>query len=143
MSEMDPGQADKELEQEWMDSRTPSWEWAVAAVSTLLVSAFIGYVLYLALTASSDPPDISVHSRGMHSSATHLVLIEVLNMGGQAAAQLTIVGELADSQGQVVEANEITFDYLPPQSSRKGGLIFTRDPNLHSLHIRPTGWIEP
>jgi uncharacterized protein (TIGR02588 family) len=35
------------------------------------------------------------------------------------------------------------LDYVPPRSSREGGLWFSRDPRAGRLTLRATGYAEP
>jgi uncharacterized protein (TIGR02588 family) len=71
-----------------------------------------------------------------------LVEILVSNDGGKTAAALGIEGSLANDDG-VVETRAATIDYLPPNSQRRAGLFFMRDPAGLELELRPIGFEEP
>jgi uncharacterized protein (TIGR02588 family) len=63
-------------------------------------------------------------------------------VGGQAAAEVLVEGELAGEAGPH-ETSEATIDYLPPDSEREGGLFFGRDPSRHELRLRAKGYVDP
>jgi uncharacterized protein (TIGR02588 family) len=121
----------------------PATEWVVAAIGALLVAGTIGYLVWLALGRDEAPPDVRVVAGSVHALENGwLVKFRAVNAGSQAAAELLIEGELAD-QGGAIETSEATIDYLPPRSEREGGLIFSRDPRDHELHLRAKGYVDP
>jgi uncharacterized protein (TIGR02588 family) len=71
-----------------------------------------------------------------------VVEFRAINAGAKAAAELLIEGELEGPDGPI-ETAEATIDYLPPRSEREGGLIFSRDPRKHELHLRAKGYVDP
>jgi uncharacterized protein (TIGR02588 family) len=76
------------------------------------------------------------------SGERFLVVIEVGNEGGSTAADARIEAELRQN-GEVVEQSEITVDFVPPNSRRRAGLFFTRDPRAIELTMRASGYREP
>lgn len=121
----------------------PPLEWAAAAVGLALLVAIIGYLAYFALTSPVDVPAVTVQSQGVgRSGESYVVVAEVRNRSGAAAASLEIRGELR-RDGAVIEASEATLDYLPPSSTRRVGLFFRNDPEGYALSLFPTGYIEP
>ena len=125
------------------DHGPPPIEWVVAAIGLLLVAGSIGFLIYEAITQNDAPPAVVVEVDRIHPvDGGHLVLLRIRNTGGQTAEGLVVEGELRQGD-QTVERSETTIDYAPGYSERKGGLFFTRDPNAHSLHLRPLGFEEP
>jgi uncharacterized protein (TIGR02588 family) len=121
----------------------PLLEWVVAAIGGLLVAATIAYLAYQALWRDETPPDVRLTAeRVLALRPGYLVQFRAMNEGGQTAAQLVIEGELMGPEG-VVETGEATLDYLPPNSYREGGLIFTRDPRRLELRLRAKGYAKP
>ena len=59
-----------------------------------------------------------------------------------AAAGLTIEGELKNGE-KSEETSDVTMTYIPSQSTRRGGLIFTKNPNEYQLQIRAKGYEQP
>lgn len=121
-----------------------SWpEWVVAALGGILIIATIGYMLLFSTTHHATPPDIII-TQTRHSTLSHGYLVEFTarNSGNATAANLVVQGSLT-TNGKVVEQSETTIDYLPHQAERKGGLIFTRDPEGHEITIRASGYFAP
>ncbi|MBP2302425.1 TIGR02588 family protein [Azospirillum picis] len=123
---------------------TSPWEWVAAGFGVLLIAAMIGYMVQYGLReGSAVPGDISVAAVGTQAgSHAFTVRFKVKNETSATAAGLRVQGELK-SGDRVVETAETTFDYLPPYSSRYGGLIFENDPSRYELHITPSGYNEP
>lgn len=127
-------------EREWA---TPVWEWVVGGLGALLVLGAIVLLVYHALTRDQTPPDIRlIAERVLDLQHGHLVQFRAFNEGHTTAAQVTIEGELARSDGEV-EISEVVLDYLPPRSGREGGLLFESDPRAGKLSLRAKSYIEP
>ena len=65
---------------------------------------------------------------------------EARNTGGEAAAELGVEGSA--QIGGTVETSDTTFDFLPPDSVREGGLFFSGDPR-GSLTLRVLATASP
>jgi uncharacterized protein (TIGR02588 family) len=123
-------------------SQTPLWEWITAIVGLLLI---LGVIVVLVVDAMGEvrPPAFTVrHREPEQVPGGFLVRFEVTNRGGQTASELTIEGTLQGPEGPA-ETSETTFDFVPGNSRREGGLFFTRDPRRFPLEIRPKGYQEP
>jgi uncharacterized protein (TIGR02588 family) len=121
----------------------PATEWLVAALGAVLVAGTIGCLVWLALGRDEAPPDLRVVAGAVHAlEGGWLVEFRAINAGARAAAGLLVEGELAGPDGPL-ETSEATIDYLPPRSTREGGLIFRRDPRRHELRLRAKGYVDP
>ncbi|HEX6371339.1 MAG TPA: TIGR02588 family protein [Longimicrobium sp.] len=123
--------------------RKSRWEWVAAAVSTALVLAVVGYLLYDAVARPQTPPSIQVAADTvLRSGGLWLVEFRATNDGHETAAAVKIEGELmrADSS---VESSEAVLDYVPGRSVRHGGLFFRQDPRAYRLELRAHGYQEP
>lgn len=123
--------------------RRSRWEWVAAAVSTALVLAVVGYLLYDAVARPRTPPSIQVAADTvLRSGGLWLVEFRARNAGYKTAAAVKIEGELlrADSS---VEISEAVLDYVPGRSERHGGLFFRHDPRAYRLELRAHGYQEP
>lgn len=119
------------------------WEWAVAAVSAVVVLGAIGLMLYEALAGASTPPDMEVRvDEVTQITGGYLVQLQVRNVGQSTAAEVTVEGELKNGE-QTVETSETTIDYVPAEATRSGGLFFTENPAMYTLEVRALGYDEP
>ncbi len=121
----------------------PPWSWIVSVLGLLLVAGAIGYTLYKVATKEETPPDIVIQQeRVVQGTESYLVEIRIFNKGGSAASGLVVEGSLVE-EGNSLETSTITIEYAPAESSRKAGLVFTRDPRRYQLKIRALGYEEP
>ena len=122
---------------------TSAWEWAVAAVGALLVLSVVGLMLYEALTEPSTPPQIEVSvDTIVQTEYGHVVQFQARNHGQITAAGLVVEGELKSDTGTVEKA-QVTIDYVPSESRRKGGLLFTHDPRRYTVKVSAKGYDVP
>jgi uncharacterized protein (TIGR02588 family) len=122
---------------------TSPWEWAVAALSALLVLGAIVHLGYEIFTEPATPPQIVIRIDSvMPSGEGYVVEFSAVNHGQTTAAALGVRGELRDSAAEP-ETSETTIDYVPAEGERRAGLYFTRDPRTARLKIRPLGYDLP
>ena len=122
---------------------TSAWEWAVAAVGALLVLSVVGLMLYEALTEPSTPPQIEVSvDTIVQNEYGYVVQFQARNHGQITAAGLVVEGELKSDTGTVEKA-QVTIDYVPSESRRKGGLLFTHDPRRYTVSVSAKGYDVP
>lgn len=118
-------------------------EWIVAAVGILLVSGVIVFLIYRGATKGDMPPKIKIEIESVvKADENYLVNFRVINAGEITAAGLTIEGELKNGE-KSEETSDVTLTYVPAQSERHGGLIFTKNPNEYKLQIRAKGYEQP
>lgn len=124
-------------------SRTPAAEWAVAALGALLVFSAVGVMLFQALTQPNTPPRLEVTVDSIVDTGSgYLAQVRVRNRGQSTAAQLLIEGQLNSDTGSV-ETAQATISYVPAQSIRRAGLLFSRDPREFRLEVAPKGFDLP
>lgn len=122
---------------------TPLLEWIVGGLGAVLVAGAIVFLVYHSLVRDQTPPDIRlVAERVLDLPNGYLVKFRAFNNGRSAAAELAIEGELAGPDGKT-EVSEAVLDYLPPRSSREGGLYFSQDPRAGHLKLRAKGYVKP
>jgi uncharacterized protein (TIGR02588 family) len=121
----------------------PPWEWAFGIAGLLFVAATVVYLGYQALAGRRAPPDIVLRTEpAIVVTGGYLVPISATNRGDLAAANVKVQGELK-SDAAIVETSEMTFQYLPPRSERKGGLFFAHDPRRLTVAVSARGYEEP
>lgn len=125
------------------EEATSIWEWVAAALGALLIASAVGYMLYYGLTHPEGPPRIALEQLSVvPTDGGYLVRFRAKNEGNSTAAGLLVGGELKEN-GSTVEESEATLDYVPQQSEREGGLVFTRDPERYELQLRVKGHAKP
>ena len=119
-------------------------EWISAALGMLLALAILGFIAWEAFGGPErKPPAIEVLPLAVTATGGSFVLeIEVRNGSDQTAAALQVEGELRDGTGSV-EKSQAVLSYVPGQSERRAGLIFSKDPRLHRVSLRATGYERP
>lgn len=123
--------------------RTPWLEWVAAGIGLALTASVVGVIGREALMGDSSAPAIELKAMGVEKTATGYVLtFKATNVGGRPAAQVLVEGELAVA-GAEPETAEATFDYVPDQSSRIGGLFFKADPSSGAVTLSSRGFVEP
>jgi len=123
--------------------KVPAWEWVVALVGLILIVCVVGALVWEGMTGSRNPPliELRVKKTVPHGSG-ELVLIEVYNRGGEVASDLKVRGSLRTGIN-VLEAREITIDFVPRDSSKVVGLFFSKPTAGHDLELEPIGFVEP
>jgi uncharacterized protein (TIGR02588 family) len=125
------------------ESETPPLEWAIACLGLMFVVAAVGLLLYKAIWREASPPQVTVRVISIVPVQNgFLVQFETRNQGGSTAEGVVIGGELKRGAEQV-EASHTTVEYLPPNSTKSGGLFFTHDPRQFELEARAFGYEEP
>jgi uncharacterized protein (TIGR02588 family) len=124
-------------------AHVPPWEWAIGIVGFVLVAATIAFLAYQAISRDDAPPDIAIRVEAVTPvQGGYLVEISATNNGGLSAGNVQVQGELR-SASATVETTEMTFQYLPARSERKGGLFFVQDPRRHKLVLSARGYEKP
>ena len=121
----------------------PLLEWLFALVGLALVAGVAVFIAWYGFTRGSSPPDIRLRAEGVTAvSNGYVVAIRALNVGATTAKGMKVQGDLKHG-AQIAESSEMTFDYLPPDSERKGGLMFSRDPRKYELTLTAKGYEVP
>jgi uncharacterized protein (TIGR02588 family) len=121
----------------------PISEWIAASVGVVLVAASIAILVHSAMTSPDSAPRLSMRVASIEKAGEEfLVIIEVGNEGGSTAADARIMAELR-VDGVAVEHSETTIDFVPPKSTRRAGVLFSREPRADQLTMRVSGYREP
>jgi uncharacterized protein (TIGR02588 family) len=124
-------------------NKTSTWEWIIAAIGALVVLSAVTIMLYEAFSSPSTPPKIEVVVDSIVDTEYGWVVeFRVRNHGQQTAAGLVVEGELRSDTGTIEKA-QVTIDYVPAESSRRGGLLFTHDPRRYALEVKGKGYDRP
>lgn len=121
----------------------PFWEWTVAGVGLVMFVATLGYLTFDALAPEPTSPSPRIEVTSVESQDSRfLVHLRVHNAGKTTAAGLRVSGILK-SGGEVLERSATEFEYIPGESSRSGGLFFSRDPSRFQLELRAESFRMP
>ena len=119
-------------------SRIPRAEWAVAALSALLVLGTITYLAVRAVRPAAEPEfAVSVDTVTAREGGW-TVRVRVENLGDRAAAAVEVEGALEGG-----EVSGFTLDFLAGRSTRHGALRFRGDPRPAALALRVRGYADP
>lgn len=125
------------------ESKTPVLEWAFAVIGLILVVGVIGFLFYQIAVNKGTPPNLVVKtSEIVQGEKGFLVKFIIENTGDETAADVTVEGELKQGE-KSVETGDVTVDYVPAHSQKKGGLFFTKNPGEFELILRAKGYNEP
>src|SRR5690606_3260823 len=108
------------MEENKNSKENKNWlEWGVTLISGVLVLFTLGFLVYQMIYEKPTPPDIAVVLGSVsEKDGGYAVPIEVRNKGTQTAENVVI--EISHDDGFQEEISEITFAYLPRQSSANG-----------------------
>jgi len=124
-------------------SGIPRSEWAAACTGGLLLAAAVGYLTWNAARFADSPPDLSASVvRVDRLTGGWRALVRATNQGGTSAAEVSVEAELS-RPGQPPERVTVTFDYIPADSERTGGVFFRTDPGGGTLTVRAIGYRDP
>ena len=124
--------------------RYPLVEWLAAAFGLVVFALMFGFLALEALRhRDSTPPLLDVAPIALTNERNQYVLeVEVTNAASKTGASVQIEGVLKEG-GADVETSSATISYVPGESRRLAGLVFTRDPRKYQLQLRVTGYELP
>ena len=124
--------------------RYPLVEWLSAAIGLVIVGTMFGFLAVEAVRQRDGiPPLMEPAVVGLVLANGHYVVeVEVKNVSRKTGAGVQIEGVLRRG-GSDVETSTATIAYVPGESQRRAGLVFTRDPREYRLQLRVTGYERP
>jgi uncharacterized protein (TIGR02588 family) len=121
---------------------TPPLEWLLGAIGAALVIAGLIYLLWQASTPQT-PADVQLRVDDVVAlERGYLVRFSAHNVGAETLADLHVTARL-HAQEQEIERAQLTIDYLPGHSLRKGGFFLRHDPRAHELELSAEGFQAP
>jgi uncharacterized protein (TIGR02588 family) len=127
-------------------NQTVFWERMVAGIGIGLLLGILGVLVYEAFQPNQPPVLVITPERTVANAAGYLVQIHAANQGDEPAAEILVEGVLLPSgqpDGEPVETSELTLDFVPAQSQRRGGLFFTHNPAEYQLELRAKSYRVP
>lgn len=116
-------------------------EWTVFGVSVVVIGTVASVLLHRHFTAGHRPAEIVLTvGQPVAAGGAYAVPIEVHNSGDLAAEDVQVSVTLRSLEP---EESDVTIPYVPYRSSRRGWVMFTRDPGTARLDARVLGYREP
>ena len=117
-------------------------EWAVFAISCLLVVTTLVILTMDAATVGKTPAKITVQPGQAYLENGRLwVPLEITNSGGQAAARIEVEASRPSQGGEAPAA--FSIDYLPRGATRKGQVSFPDIKVESPVEVRVISYQEP
>lgn len=118
-------------------------EWVLATLSAAVVLFMLGFLLVEGLSNTARTPVMSVVTAQPEAVGTGFeVPFQVRNEGEATAASVVVEAVIAAGEASE-QRSEVTLDYVPAQSTTKGGFVFTDDPRGKPLQVRVLGYQDP
>ena len=117
---------------------TERLEWIIAAFSSLIVLALVGYLAFLALTEKGGAPRLVLAVAETDESRPGYVLVAVSNEGEATAGDVQVEGTLPEG-----ETAEVTLDYSPANSETPVTLVFSMPVQETEIALRIKGFTDP
>ena len=128
---------------EGQDQKAPLLEWFLAVIGVVVVVGIVAYLVFVGVSTGSGPPDLHARPiRSVEQNGSHLMIVEVENLGGSPAASVLVEGRLFD-EGTNIQTSEVTIDYVPVDSTGDAALVFTEPPEEFELRLRVLGYLTP
>jgi uncharacterized protein (TIGR02588 family) len=125
------------------DSAKKRLEAIAAAIGAVIALATLGVIVWDGVAKQGGHARIRVEAGDVEPyPGGYIVAVTARNEGDETAAAVTVLGEIR-SGDDVLETSEITFDYVPSRSGRRGGMFFSRDPAAFELELRAVGYSDP
>lgn len=122
---------------------TPFLEWVFAVIGLILVVSVIGFLVYNVAVNEGKSAELNIEVEEIvQNNKGFLVKFVLENTGDETAADVTIEGKLKKGE-ESVETGDVTVDYVPSHSKKKGGMFFTENPHNFDLQIHAKGFNEP
>lgn len=127
--------------------RTPKAELICGFIGFCIVLSSIAYMIHAGISRNGSPllsVDVMQVTKQEHA---FLVEIKVHNTGGSTAKDGVLQASLLSPQTVEmtlpVEQQELRFDYIPPSSTREGGILFKHDPDDYKLDLKFLSYTHP
>jgi uncharacterized protein (TIGR02588 family) len=116
----------------------------VGVLGLLIVLGVVAFLLYEAFQPQTVAEIVTEVKAITPQPGGYLVEFEASNHGRKTAAAVAVESALyAPGAAEPLETAEITFDYIPDQSDRRGSFIFAHDPRQYDLRFQVKGFVDP
>ena len=112
-------------------------EWITLTISSLVLIAIVGLVLYDWQLSKNLPPafQVEITDSTRLTEGRYYVPFTLKNTGGRIARTVQVIAELQSPDGSD-ETGEQQFDFLSGNERKKGGFVFEHNPQSGDLVVR-------
>ena len=121
---------------------TPLLEWVLGLIGLAILIAAVVFLLLRGSEAETHGDVALAVDRVLKLQRGHLVRFSASNEGSESLADVHVSAKLLAGD-RVMEEAEMTFDYLPGRSIRRGGFYFQSDPEAHRIELVVHGFQDP
>lgn len=125
--------------------RLPAIAIISGAIGLVLTAGLVGFIGWEALRAprAAPTPRLAVEAVSTHRTpGGYLVEFEARNGSPRTAAAVQIEATLEVAGAEPVTST-VSLDYVPGNSSQRGGVVMPADPRAGRLTLRVAGYSEP
>lgn len=121
----------------------PLLEWLLGGVGVVLFVGAIAFLLYEGTRGHDRPAAVEIRVDDiLPIGDAYLVRYQAHNRGTLTLVDLNVSARVLDGDAELERA-DARIDFLPGESSRKGGFYLQEDPRAYRLEIRAGGYQEP
>ena len=118
-------------------------EWLTLMISTIILIALVGVVIYDWQTNQDRPPLFQIEFAVAQAIDHHYYVPFVIkNTGGQVARTVQVSAELSLGNGSD-ETGVQEIDFLSANEQKRGSFVFDHNPNQGNLTVRVTSFKLP
>ena len=120
-------------------------EWVTLGISSAILLAVVGTLVYQQLSGGDDPAVIEAAARleaVRVAGGAYYLPIEIDNRGGVTAQDVRVVVSIGSGQAER-ESSELLIDFLAGGATASGTAVFRRDPRQYPLEIDVVSYLEP
>lgn len=118
-------------------------EWILGAIGAVLFISAVGFLIVEGIRGPDRPGEVVLRIEEiLETENTHLVRYSAYNSGSKTLADLHLSARLFDGTSEIDSAQAV-LDFLPGNSTRRGGFYLREDPERYRLELRVEGYQEP
>lgn len=120
-------------------------EWITLGISVMIIASLVGLISYLYVSGGSTPAIIEVKPQFDQIRKVqdrYYVPVEITNVGGETAEEVTVQISLESANGQT-ESAEVTIDFLAGQDRANATVAFGEDPSQGEVTVDVVSYLEP
>lgn len=130
-------QQDTTTQDEYRRPPRSTAEWVTFGLSSLILGAIAGLVVYSWATEHDRPPTLEVRQTDAirQENGQFYIPFEVVNTGGHTAESVQVIAELRKNN-QVEASGDLQIDFLAQNETETGAFVFKQNPRNGELTLR-------